>query len=176
MQQQGRISRCKHGSAQVQQALRSSRLREPFRRYRMLILGSPSLEPFSHLGMLDKASGCDIGFRTTVGLGVRLSIALRKDSLVDLHLPNLSLVSPYCQPAIPAHLTPRRRARDNARFGSNGRQPVRGCSNHTSVAARLSWRTTDGKSHETVHSALWQRAATERTRVPPVRPWGHTPG
>ena len=60
--------------------------------------------------------------------------------------------------------------------GSNGRRPVRGCSNRTSVAARLSLRTTDGESHETVHSALWQRAATGRTRVPPVRPWGHTPG
>ena len=44
------------------------------------------------------------------------------------------------------------------------------------MAARLSLRTTDGESHETVHSALWQRAATGRTRVLSVRPWGHTPG
>ena len=71
---------------------------------------------------------------------------------------------------------PPRRTRNNARIGSNGRRPVRGCSNRTSVAARLFLRTTDGKSHETVHSAMWQRAATGRTRVLPIRPRGHTPG
>ena len=71
----------------------------------------------------------------------------------------------------------RRRTRDNAdRASANWRRPVRGCPNQTGVAVRLSLRTTDGKSHETVHSALWQRAATERTRFPPFRPWGHTPG
>ena len=33
------------------------------------------------------------------------------------------------------------------------------------MAARLSLRTTDGESHETVRSALWHRAATARARV-----------
>ena len=60
---------------------------------------------------------------------------------------------------------------------SNGRRAVHGCSNRTSVAARLSLRTTDGESHETVHSALWQRARrrhgfascpSDRGGIPPV--------
>ena len=71
------------------------------------------------------------------------------------------------------HQPPRWRARDSAKEKrSNGRQPVRGCSNRTSVAVRSSLRTTDGETHETVHSALRQRAATGRTRVLPVRPKG----
>jgi hypothetical protein len=57
-----------------------------------------------------------------------------------------------------------------------GRRPVPGCSNHTSVAARLSLRTPDRESRETARSALWHRGATVRARVLAVIPWGHTPG
>ena len=65
--------------------------------------------------------------------------------------------------------------------GSNGRRPVHGCPNHTGVAARLSLRTPDGESHETVRSALWQRAATAPSTSsggsrPCRQPWGHPPG
>ena len=70
----------------------------------------------------------------------------------------------------------RRRTRDNANGERNGRRPVRGCPGQTGVAARSFLRTPDGESHETVRSALWQRAATGRTRVLSVRPRGHTPG
>ena len=47
---------------------------------------------------------------------------------------------------------------------SNGRQPVRWCSNHTSVAARLSCERRT-KTTRNVRSALWHRAATGRARV-----------
>ena len=70
---------------------------------------------------------------------------------------------------------PRRRPRDNAKGKSNGRRPVHGCSSRTSVAARLSLRTTDGESHETVRSALWHRAATARARVLSVSRGGLPP-
>ena len=75
---------------------------------------------------------------------------------------------------IETQLVARRRTRDSAR-GSNGRQPVRWCSNRTSVATRLSLRTPDGESHETVHSALWHRGVTARTRVLTVMPSGAYP-
>ena len=76
--------------------------------------------------------------------------------------------------------SPRRRTRGSARR-SNGRRPVRWCSNRTSVAARLSVRTPDGESRETVRSALWHRGATAKTswtglaRVLAVIPSGLAP-
>ena len=70
----------------------------------------------------------------------------------------------------------RRRTRDNAIITSaNGRRPVRLCSSRTSVAARLSLRTPDGESHETVRSALRHRGATVRARVLAVMPCGLAP-
>ena len=71
-------------------------------------------------------------------------------------------------PAGERGLSPKRR--------SNGRRPVHGCPDQTGVAARRSLRTTDGESHETVHSAaLWHRAATARTRVLSVSRGGIPP-
>ena len=65
------------------ESLTASRLLQPFRRYRVLVLGSPSLEPGDHLLMTDDATGGDVGAGAGDGGGLRLGIALgnRPDSI-----------------------------------------------------------------------------------------------